>query len=402
MSRISNYRVTPALALAAAFLVPAHGAIAKKFNVLYSFQDSQDGAAPHAGLVKDGSGNLYGTTFYGGDTQLGYGTLFELAPDGTKTVLHAFAGGPDGGLPTTVTIDGAGNLYGSAQWGGLAYGCNGNGCGVVFEVAPDGDETVLYTFSGANDGAYPQGAVVLDRKGGLYGTAQGGGADKAGVIFRLTSDGKEKVLHTFAGGSDGDSPLSGLISDRSGNLFGTTNRGGGSGCGGGAGCGTIFELAKDGSYSVLYAFTDGSDGGSPVGGLLLDKSGNLYGTTEFGGNASDCGGTGCGTVFKLAPGGAPSTLYTFTGGSDGGQPVASLVSDHRGNLYGTTLFWGAGYGVAFKLAPDGTETVLHSFTNGNDGAYPWGALLAVDKNTFASTASGGGDKDFGTLFSLRK
>ena len=400
MFRVSNNPLMPAGMLVAALLVPQHGAVARGFRVLYAFQDSQDGAAPHAGLVKDAAGNLYGTTFYGGDTQLGDGTLFKLAPNGTKTTLHSFAGGPDGGLPTVLTIDGAGNLYGSAQWGGVTSGCNGNGCGVVFEFTPDGTETVLYTFNGGNDGAYPQGAVIVDGKGDLYGTTQAGGTNRVGTVFRLAPDGKEKVLHSFGSGNDGSSPIPGLIADKAGNLFGTTNLGGG-GCSG-FGCGSVYEIAADGTESVLYAFTGGSDGGNPVGGLLIDKAGNFYGTTEFGGTLSDCGGTGCGTVFKLAPGGALSVLYTFTGGSDGGQPVASLVSDESGNLYGTTLFWGSGYGVAFERAPDGKETVLHSFTNGDDGAYPWGALLDRGKNRFASSASGGGDKDFGTVFELRK
>ena len=395
-----------ACTLAAAMLVPQHGSAANGFRVLYSFPTTEDGASPQAGLIKDSAGNLYGTTFYGGNTQFQEGTAFKLAPDGTKAVLHNFSGGPDGGLPAGLTMDSAGNLYGTTLQGGLTDGCNGHGCGVVFKIAPDGTQTVLYTFSGGSDGAQPEGAVILDRKGNLYSTTDGGGANRVGTVFRLTPDGKEKVLHSFADGSDGASPVAGPTMDKAGNLYGTTNYGGGGNlCEGfGTACGTIYKIAADGTETILYAFTGGIDGANPVGGLLMDKAGNLYGTTEFGGFGSGCGGAGCGTVFKLTPGGTFSVLYTFAGGSDGGQPVASLVGDREGNLYGTTLFWGDGYGVVFKLAPDGTQTVLHSFSNGNDGAYPWGALLKVSRNKFASTSSGGGDQNCfcGTVFKLRK
>jgi uncharacterized repeat protein (TIGR03803 family) len=317
-------------------------------------------------------------------------------------VLHSFADSSDGEYPDAPLItDSAGNLYGTAQEGGVSGGCNGFGCGVVFEMTTAGAETELYTFTGGDDGAFPMAALLPDGNGGFYGTAQGGGADRLGVVFDLSSDGAETVLHTFAGGSDGDGPESALIADKSGNLYGTTKQGGGA-CSG-FGCGTVYEITPAGTETVLYAFTGGTDGSNPVAGLIRDKSGNLYGTTEFGGDASGCGGTGCGTVFKLAPGGALTVLYTFAGSKDGGQPVASLVADSTGNLYGTTLFWGAdGYGVVFQLAPNGKERVLHTFTNGDDGAYPWGALLKIGKDKFASTASGGGATDFGTVFKIRE
>jgi uncharacterized repeat protein (TIGR03803 family) len=271
---------------------------------------------------------------------------------------------------------------------------------VVFEIAPDGTDTTLYTFSGGNDGGNPMAGLLADGKGGFYGTASGGGADRDGTFFHIASDGTESVLHAFAGGSDGSSPQAGPIADKSGNMYSTT-RNGGNGCGG-SGCGTIFEITSKGTEKVLYAFTGGADGANPVASLIEDKSENLYGTTEFGGDAGGCGGTGCGTLFKLAPGGVLSVLYTFTGGNDGGQPVANLISDGKSNFYGTTLFGGAeGYGVVFKLAPGGKESVLHSFTNGDDGANPWGPLLAVGKDKFVSTAAGGGATDFGTVFKVK-
>ncbi|HEY3637905.1 MAG TPA: choice-of-anchor tandem repeat GloVer-containing protein [Rhizomicrobium sp.] len=401
MIRISHTFFATAFALATTVFLPQQPAEAKAFKVIYSFPAATDGAAPHAGLIQDSAGNLYGTTFYGGNTSEGRGVAYKIAPGGAETVLHNFSGGTDGGLPAGLMRDSSGNLYGTTEQGGVDGGCNSQGCGIVYKIDTSGTQTVLYTFSGFNDGAFPQAALIADKKGNLYSTTTGGGTTKNGTVFKLTAKGKEVVLHSFAGGSDGMSPIAGLIADKSGHMFGTTNLGGtGTGCGG-FGCGTIYEIDAKGTETVLYSFTGGSDGGKPVGGLLMDKSGNLFGTTEFYGLNSGCGGTGCGTVFKLSSAGALTTLYTFTGGSDGGQPVASLASDSSGNLYGTTLFWGQGYGVIFALAPNGTENVLHSFTNGDDGAYPWGGLL-MNKGYFISSGSGGGSRDFGNVFKVRK
>ena len=384
-----------------AMLASAGSASASGFHLLYTFQTFTDGDDPHAGLIRDAQANFYGTSFSGGTAQNGNGTVYKLAPDGTETVLHSFTDGADGEYPAaSLIMDSAGNLYGTTQEGGVAGGCNGFGCGVVFEMTPGGTETELYTFSGGNDGAFPMCALLADGKGGFYGTTESGGKYRWGTVFEVSASGKEKVLHSFASGSDGNGPQAGLIADRAGNLYGTTKQGGGA-CTG-FGCGTVFEITPKGSETVLYAFTGGTDGGNPADSLILDKAGNLYGTTEFGGLAGGCGGSGCGTVFRLAPGGALSVLYTFTGGNDGGQPVAALVSDKKGDLYGTTLLWGAGYGVVFELLATGKEKVLHSFTNGDDGAYPWGSLLNDGKNNFVSTASGGGATDFGTVFRLRK
>jgi len=377
------------------------GAAAKGYHVVYSFQNSQDGDEPHAGLIKDGRGNLYGTTFSGGSGGFnGNGTVYRLASDGSKAQLYSFTGQGDGNYPNALIMDKSGNLVGTTQQGGDPD-CDMSGCGVVFEVAPDGTETVLYTFHGGNDGGQPLAALLPDGKGGFYGTASGAGAHRLGLVFDLSSKGKETVLHAFAGGSDGDGPQSALVADRSGNLYGTTKQGGGSGCSS-FGCGTIYEVTPTGAETVLYAFKGDADGANPVASLIRDKAGNLYGTTGFGGDVGGCGGTGCGTVFKLSSHGALKVLFTFTGGNDGGQPVANLVSGANGDLYGTTLFGGPdGYGVVFSVAADGKEHVLHTFTDGDDGAYPWGALLKVG-NKFVSTASGGGATDFGTVFSVGK
>ena len=404
MLRISSaYGLFLVCNLAAAALIPAGAASAARFHVIYSFPDVNTGASPHTGLIKDAQGNLYGTTFLGGGEQTGNGTVFKLAPDGTETMLHAFKGGAysDGSYPSgELVLDGSGNLFGATQAGGIDGGCGMNGCGTIFEIAADGTESVLYIFTGGTDGASPMGALLPDGKGGFYGTADGGAANRWGAVFHLSSAGKEKVLHAFGAGSDGAGPQSGLIADKAGNMYGTTEYGGGSGCSG-SGCGTVFAIAPDGTETVLHAFTGGSDGATPISGLIRDKAGNLYGAAEFGGVAGGCGGSGCGTVFKLAPDGTFSALYTFTGGSDGGQPAAALLRDGQGNLYGTTLFWGAdGDGVAFKLTTDGQEHVLHTFTGRDDGAYPWCALLKVGKGKLVGTTSGGGAETNGTVFKI--
>src|SRR5579862_2112489 len=227
--------------LAIASFAPASGANAKGFNVLYRFcsqANCSDGLWPYAGLVADSSGNLYGTTGAGGATcrLYGCGTVFKLAPDGTETVLHQFTAeydgsGPYGGL----IMDAAGNLYGTTATGG-STGCGGidYGCGTVFRISPKGKETILYAFGGSNDGADPDAGLVADKKGNLYGTTSSGGGGTqcivefggCGTIFRVTPDGKERVLYSFSGGSDGADPEAALIMDKSRNLFGTASAGG--------------------------------------------------------------------------------------------------------------------------------------------------------------------------------
>jgi uncharacterized repeat protein (TIGR03803 family) len=264
-------------------------------TVLYAFcsqPNCADGENPVAGLIADKEGNLYGTTTFGGagPGENGYGTVFKLAPNGVETTLYTFSGGSDGAYPAAALIaDRKGNLYGTTAYGGNEGGFNGYG--VVFKVAATGGETVLYTFSGGNDGGRPWGGLVADKQGDLYGTTAGGGANLWGTVFKVTPGGTETVLHTFANGTDGAQPFAGLIRDKAGDLFGTTLTGGGNNCVNAEGCGTIFEIAADGTESVLYAFADGSDGAFPYGGLML-KKGELYGTASTGSSSS-------GTVFKL-------------------------------------------------------------------------------------------------------
>ncbi len=377
---------------------------AKNFQVLHYFirhevEGKYDGINPRAGVVMDKQGNLYGTTEDGGGADDDFhGVVFKLAPDGTETVLFAFPGdGHLGEFPFGELIaDIAGNLYGTTIIGG-GPGCDGEGCGTVFRVAPDGTETTLHAFTGGHDGGYPLGGLLLDDQGNLYGTTVNNGGKHCsgfgcGVVFRVAPGGTETVLYAFKGGDDGASPLAGLIMDDAGNLYGTTEYGG-TGCFG-EGCGTVYKLAPDGKETVLYRFAGGSDGTGPFGRLLADKAGNLYGTT-YGGGGSGCSGNGCGTVFKLAPDRTETILYSFAGGGDGENPGASLIADGAGNLYGTTIGGGEACGVsycgtAFKLAPDGTKTVLHSFAGRRDGGGVYGNLILDDAgNLYGATFADG-------------
>jgi uncharacterized repeat protein (TIGR03803 family) len=317
----------------------------------------------------------------------------------SETVLHSF-GGSDGSGPMAGLIqDKAGNLYGTTYLGGS------HDLGTVFKIAPDGTESVIYSFRGvgSNDGANPQAGLTPDADGNLYGTTltDGKGGNTSGTVFKISPDGKEKILHSFTGfgdGVDGAEPMAGVILDGAGNLYGTTSEGGGANCPGG--CGTVFRISADGHEKVLHAFDsfDRKDGGNPQAPLLLGSDGNFYGTTAAGGSNND------GTVFKLTPKGKETVLHNFTGfnsASDGGVPVAPLIADAEGIMYGTTWLGGtSGEGTVFKIAPDGTETVLYNFTNGHDGGEPLGALLRDGRGNLYSTTSMGGDAGCGTVFKL--
>lgn len=392
-------RLRPAAALPFSVAVLITGGVSPAvagdhgFKVLYSFADDGDGAFPMAGVARDSAGNLYGTTFYS-DGASTPGDVFKLAPDGTETVLHHFTNGDDGGYPEyDLILDKAGNLYGTALWGGA------DDDGVVFKVAPDGTETVIHSFSDQS----PRSGLMRDKEGNFYGTAAGG---CCGLVYKLARNGTETVLYTFTGGADGNGPgfSGGLIADKAGNLYGTT-------VGGGVyGEGIVFKIAPDGTETVLHSFMGGRDGSIPDGGVIADEAGNLYGTTYMGG-ATGCGG-GCGTVFKLAPDGTETVLYSFCSLAncfDGGFPESGLVKDKAGNLYGTTTEYGAAAcgeecGAVFKLTPDGVETVLHSFTDGGDGGLPNDLTQdsAEDKGNLYGTAQSGGAYGAGTVFKLKK
>lgn len=400
-------------------IAPPNASAASGEKVLYSFRGGSDGAGPDGTLYTDQAGNYFGTTSGGGGGtkcggDLGCGTVFELAADGTETVLHAFSGGSDGAFPYGGVIsDLAGDLYGTSSSGGT------NNYGTIFTLSADGTESVLYAFKGGNDGLGPVGNLTFDNDYNLYGVTSAGGSGAVcgrgcGTVFEISSSGDEAVLYQFQGGSDGADPLGGLVRDSSGNFYGPTATGGSSTtCPNGTiGCGTVFEISADGSTeTVLYTFQAGNDGSEPIGGLLIDTTGNFYGTTEFGGGAPNCpfGSLGCGTVFKLAPDRTETVLYAFKGGNDGQFPEGSLIMDQTGNMYGTTFAGGGtgckniggGCGTIFKLAPSGKETVLYLF-KGTHGMHPTSALLQGPGNFLYGTAGAGGAHHDGVVFRLKK
>ena len=370
---------------------------AQTLTVLHSFTGGADGNQP-MGLVRDSAGNLYGTSLYGGvgfcSLSAGCGTVFKLDAAGNHTVLHAFTGGVDGSLPwATLTRDSAGNLYGATLNGG-AHNCDLLvGCGTVFKLDAAGNKTVLYMFPGSAVGSLPYG-LIRDANGNFYGTTPwggGGGCLDCGTVFKLDSAHKETVLHGFAGGADGSLPYAGVVRDSAGNVFGTTYQGGA------FKEGTVFKVDSTGKETVLHSFGSGEDGAYPIGGLVPNGQ-NLYGTTSMGGEFG-LGFTG--TVFKLGKAGQETVVYSFSGGSDGGQPTGNMVHDAAGNLYGTTSDGGAsGYGTVFKVDASGKETVLHSFAGGADGQYPAaGVILDAAGNLYGTTLSGGAN-NCGTVFKI--
>jgi uncharacterized repeat protein (TIGR03803 family) len=325
---------------------------------------------------------LYGTTM-GNATSL-YGTVYMLTASGKETVLYNFTGGADGGNPFSGLVLSGNTLYGTTFEGGGASGCQ---CGVVFAVnIQKKTETVLYSFTLSN-GYNPYVGLVQDNNGNLYGTTHFGGAYEAGVVFELVPKTKKyTVLYTFTGSDDGGFPDSVLTFDKTEEvLYGTATRGGTSNQG------VVFSLTLKGdAYKVLYNFTGSSDGGVPSGTMALDPTGNLYGTTQDGGSSGSYG-----VVFKVVPKtGKETVLYAFTGGKDGGGPFG-VVRDQNGALYGATFeggdlkcSGGIGCGTVFKVVKT-TETVLHAF-NGVDGEYAYSGVLLDSKGDLFGTTEYGG------------
>lgn len=320
-------------------------------GVLYNFTNTPDGENPRGGLLHDRAGNLYGTT--GGGGSFGFGSVFKLDKTGKVTVVFSFPGGLSGSAPNGDLVgDAAGNLYGTTTFGGSSN-C-GDGCGIVFKVDHTGNESVLYTFLGGYlgpDGAWPSAGVIRDQAGNLYGTTSWGGPSSYGTVFKVTG-GQVTLLHGFSDVPDGRYPYhAALIEDAAGNLYGTTEGGGQNTCGTSLGCGLVFKIDRAGTETVLYRFVGSPDGAAPVGGLTLDSAGNLYGTTGSDGSAGCF--LGCGTVFKLDTAGTLTVLHSFTGKNDGGSPGGHLVVDSSGNVYGTTSGGGrSGLGVVFKITPN--------------------------------------------------
>jgi uncharacterized repeat protein (TIGR03803 family) len=357
-----------------------------KETLLYSFcslANCADGYFPESNVLPDWQGNLYGVALFGGNTtatncidDYGCGTVFKLDKKGNFTVLYSFTGGTDGNIPQGLNMDLWGNLYGITFAGGnLSCSTPNNppGCGVLYKLDTKGNFTVLYTFTGGADGAFPNAYLTLDWAGNIYGVTVYGGnpadcsGNGCGTVFKLNKRGELTTLHTFTG-SDGSFANGSLVLDAWGNLYGTTYQGGDLPCNGGTGCGVVFKLTADGKYKVLHTFTGAPDGAVPPMGLMGDLFGNFYGVTEYGGNSADCtwgapNPPGCGMVFKLDKKGNLTVLYTFTGLADGANPGSGLTMDWAGNLYGNTLYGGdfncyqnpwfspEGCGVVYKLKP---------------------------------------------------
>ena len=333
---------------------------ASAYHTIYKFQGRSDGAYPNS-VVADAQGNLYGTADQGGDKTCQCGIFYRLSPTGEETVLYRFTGGSDGAFPDSNLVWGAdGNLYGATSEGGNG-GCIADlGCGTVFRVTPDGIETTLYRFTGGHDGAEPS-SLYIDTLGDLFGTATAAGAGSClcGTLFKLAPDGTFTILHEFKGGDDGSGPLGPLVPDANGDLFGTTSLGGGL-CTN-FGCGTVFELTTDGALHILHAFGK-FDGSRPAGSIVRDAAGNIYGS------AAQDGPSGEGLVFKLTPDGSESSLHVFEGGTDGGFP-GGLSADAQGNLYGAALGGPTcDCGTVFTIGGSGTFDVLHTFRGRPNGA----------------------------------
>ncbi len=372
---------------------------AQTFTTLYSFctqEQCTDGANPYSTLVQDSHGNFYGTTSYGGDHA--FGTVFKITPDGTLTTLYSFCSQQncaDGMVPFAGLVQATdGNFYGTTYEGG-AYSV-----GVVFEITPEGALTPLHSFQYL-DGYQSNAPLIQATDGNLYGTAGFGGANGQGTIFKVTLEGTLNVLYNFCqqtGCSDGRLPQATIVQATDGNFYGTTT-GGGAYCTDTGGCGTVFKITPQGALTTLYSFCaqeNCADGTGPVGGLVRATDGNLYGTTEGGGAQN------YGTVFRITPEGTLTTLHSFDS-TDGAFPYAGLVQATDGNFYGTTYAGGAyqpfGQGTVFKITPEGTLTTLHSFDTSDGNSPIAGLVQAMDGNFYGTTVSGG-TYSGGTVFRL--
>ncbi len=368
--------------------------IASNYTILYSFPAGAIGE-PFGGLTMDSTGNLYGAIDAFGCCGSG-NALFKVSPSGSESVLYTFVVGLDADYPNgSLVINGSGNLVGTGEGNGM------NGSGAIFEVTPSGAESLLYSFpfdqapNPNMGGANPSAGLIMDSAGNFYGTTIYGGANGTGTVFKVTPSGEESVLHSFTAApgnrnADGSYPISPLIMDEAGNLYGTT------GAGGTLGMGTVFKISASGQDSTLYDIT--GDGNSTMySGVVRDSAGNLYGTTSGGGASNK------GSVFKVTPSGEGSILYSFKGGADGQAPSWGVIMDGAGNLYGTTTFGGAaGYGTVFKVTPSGVEAVMYTFGGAplNDGATPnSGLIMDGDSNLYGVTESGG-SAGVGTVFRI--
>lgn len=410
-------RSTTVTAAIAAAMTYAGSAAAGPAATIYAFTGSTDGGFPQAGLIADAQGNLYGTTTSDGTGH--NGVVFELSPPAkgqkswTQTTLYAFTGGNDGGIPqAAVTMDANGVLYGTTYAGGA------DGNGVAFSLSPPGKpgaawaEKVLWTFTGGNDGSEPSGSLIFDSAGNLYGTTTGGGTGVVGTVFELSPPAKgqkawtESVLYNFTGNNDGGEPFGNVLFGSDGNLYGS------SAGYGQYNYGTLYKLtAPNGGgswqFSVLHAFADTTDGEVPRAGLIQGPDGTLYGTTA----GFD---TSYGTVFSLNTDGSGfKTLFNVKGGQGftGNGPWSSVALDASGALYGATIGDGkSAYGEVFELTPPAAgkskwaPKVLHVFQAGAKGQFPYSSPLVSNGFIYGTTYGSAGESGFypGTVWRIKQ
>lgn len=406
------------------FEISASGA----FSNLYSFSGGTDGGNP-SGIIQDSDGNFYGTASYGGGTN-DAGTVFEVTANGAFTTLYSFSGGlyssdggGDGGQPLGLIEGSNGNFYGLTEYGGT----NG-GFGTVFEITACHTFISLYSFSGG-DGGYPSGliegsdgnlygttlqgtifeidtngvfnnlypvggepfGIIEGSDGNFYGTTAYGGANQSGSVFESDTSEVLTNLYSFSGYDDGGEPQARLVEGIDGNFYGTTPYGGTNG-----GFGTVFEISPSGTFTSLYSFGGADDGGDPQTALVQGGDGNLYGSTYDGGKNNG------GTLFKISLSGVFTNLYSFAG-SIGRNPDGGLAQGSDGNFYGTTPYGGTnngGWGTVFEISTNGAFTSLYSFTGGNDGATPYAGLVAGTDGNLYGTTEDGGTIGYGTVFKI--
>ena len=384
-------------------LTPQSKLVASLLSLLTLLSFPALAAAHTANLSWDASTsqNIVGYNVYRGPSASGPYTKINSALDPNTSYSDTTVQGGQTYYYVSTAVDSAG-----------VESAYSNQTEAVIPGGGSGSENALYNFAGGSDPKLPYAGLIFDKAGNLYGTTEFGGTDNQGTVFEVTptSGGgwTETVLYNFTGSADGGQPYAALAFDASGNLYGTTNFGGSANCN--LGCGTVFKLTPGSSgwtESVIYTFTGGSDGREPSASVLVDTAGNLYGTTLLGGTIGSVCSTGCGTVFKLANGSSgwtESVLYAFAGGADGASPYDSLAFDAAGNLYGTAYAGGAsGGGTIFKLTPGSsgwTESVLHSFTGKYDGKYPYGKLILDASGNLYGTAFQGGGQGYGVVFEL--
>jgi uncharacterized repeat protein (TIGR03803 family) len=382
---------------------------AQTLTTLYNFTGTSDGDNPYGALVQGPNGDLYGTT--SSDFGAGYGTAFEITTEGTFTTLYTFCSLPncaDGSYPVSgLTLANDGNFYGVTNDGGT------HNYGTFFKMTPQGTLTTLYSFcSQANcaDGYYPGAKLLQGLNGNFYGVTAYGGTTGFGTIFEVTKSGVLRTLYNFCSQSnctDGSVPFGSLVQTKNGTFYGTTASGGAYG---NYQYGTVYRLMPNGKLTTIYSFcslSNCADGYYLTSGVLLASNGKLYGTTAFGGPfLSLCNnGTGCGTIFEIAPGGKLTTLYNFCSKpncTDGDRPLAPLMQASNGEIYGSTPYGGEhGYGTVFQLTLKGKLTTIHDFAY-TDGSEAFAALMQAADGSLYGTTLAGGSSGWGTVFRISK